>query len=213
MTVFAQLLGGTQAPRTLEELSGFIARRDELTGQLASLNDQRGILAGQIERLGSDPAVRNAPLERLRAIDARIAKLEKDIQASDELIAQAKANLAGREGTATVTPAPPPSIPDFPLIPPGEWVIGQQQPWRARFVNDLQTTAPAVLASVLLLGAVGYWWISRSVRGQLAKLIGMQSARLEELQRSVDTVAVEMERVSENQRYVTKLVGDKQERV
>jgi hypothetical protein len=77
-------------------------------------------------------------------------------------------------------------------------------------LDSLQTSGPIALATVVLLGATMYWWISRSVRNQLTKLVAMQSAKLEELQRSVDTVAVEVERVSENQRFVTKLVGDKQ---
>jgi hypothetical protein len=62
---------------------------------------------------------------------------------------------------------------------------------------------------VILIGAVMYWRISRTMKNQLNKLMGMQQTRLDELPCSVDTVAVEMERVSENQRLVTKLVGDR----
>ena len=36
-----------------------------------------------------------------------------------------------------------------------------------------------------------------------------QTGALIEMQRSLDSIAVEVERVSENQRYVTKLVGEK----
>jgi hypothetical protein len=34
-------------------------------------------------------------------------------------------------------------------------------------------------------------------------------ARLEQLQTSMDAMALEVERISENQRYVTKLMGEK----
>ena len=65
------------------------------------------------------------------------------------------------------------------------------------------------VATVVLLGALLYWRISRSVKNQFSSLLAMQQSRLEEIQRSVDTVAVEIERVSENQRFVTKLVGER----
>jgi hypothetical protein len=76
-------------------------------------------------------------------------------------------------------------------------------------MDSLGTTVPITLASVLLLGAFLYWRVSRSMKQQFSQLIATQSGRLEELQRSIDTVAVEVERVSENQRFVTKMVGDK----
>jgi chaperonin cofactor prefoldin len=198
----------SQAPRTADELRAMVARRDELRSQLESLTEQRSNLAEQIGDLhSSDPAVRAGPVARLKAMDERITRLERDIQAADDQVATAKAN-----GVSVPAPAVDifPSPPATPEVPSFVWTTGEHVPWRERMLDSLQTSGPIALATVVLLGATIYWWISRSVRNQLTKLVAMQSAKLEELQRSVDTVAVEVERVSENQRFVTKLVGDKQ---
>jgi hypothetical protein len=208
MTAIAQFPGQWQrisTPTTADELAALIARRDEQNSQLETLSDQRNDIAHQLERLGSDPVVRSGPTARLKMLDDRIAEINRDVQAADEAIVTAKAKGLGTEGQTVVTVTPPPT-PDFP---PFVWSSEQQAPWRERMLNSLETSGPIALATVVLLGVVMYWWISRSVRGQMTKLVAMQSAKLEELQRSVDSVAVEVERVSENQRFVTKLVGDK----
>ena len=201
-----QLLGSTQvqAPKTASELAALIARRDELNSQLETLTEQRTDVARQIDNLGGSAEMRAGPMARLRMLDDRIGRITAEVQTSDELIAAAKAKGLETEGAhIVVTPPSPPDVPSF------IWTSGQDMPWRERILDSLETTGPIALVTVVLLGAAMYWWISRSVRGQLTKLVAMQSAKLEELQRSVDSVAVEVERVSENQRYVTKLVGGK----
>ena len=195
------------APRNGAELDALTEKRDELREQLNSLNHQRSELADQIGRLGPDPALRDGPIARLRAIDQRIAQVESDLSASDETIAAAKAGGVGNEeGGPTVV-----RIPDIRVNTPDPfvWRGGQQAAWQEGFAENAHIIIPASFASLVLLGAVLYWRISRSMKNQLNKLLSMQQARLDEIQRSVDTVAVEMERVSENQRFVTKLVGEK----
>jgi hypothetical protein len=197
-------------PKTAEELTRVIERREELRGQLQSLNDQRAQLAEQVQRIG-DPDVRSGPLARLKALDERLGRIEREVQGADEAIAQAKANGVSSEGTTVirVPDVPPPAFPDFPQLPPSDFLSQQAIPWRERVLNSLEVTAPITLATVVLLGALLYWRISRSVKNQFSSLLAMQQSRLEEIQRSVDTVAVEIERVSENQRFVTKLVGER----
>jgi hypothetical protein len=204
VTPFQQI----SVPKTPHDLSGLIARRDELNSQLESLNDQRGELAQQVQRLG-DAEVRSGPLARLKAIDARIARVENEIAASDDAIATAKANGVSEDDAITVVRpnVPVPEI-NIPRVD-GFAFLNTHQPWRERLIDSLATTAPITVASVVLVGVLLYWRISRGIRNQFAKLIAAQQSRLDELQRSVDTVAVEIERVSENQRFVTKLVGDR----
>ena len=211
MMVIPQFPGQAQrisTPKTAEELAALIARRDEQNAQLETLTDQRSDVAHQLERLGSDPVVRAGPTARLKLLDDRIGEITHDVQAADEAIVSAKAKGLGTESqTPDIFPSPPPT-PDVPRV---IWTGSEQvAPWRDRMLNSLETSGPIALATVVLLGAVMYWWISRTVRGQMTKLVAMQSAKLEELQRSVDSVAVEVERVSENQRFVTKLVGEKE---
>jgi hypothetical protein len=198
-------------PKSPQELAGLVARRDELNSQLESLNDQRGELAHQVQSLG-DPEVRSGPMARLKALDARIARVEGELAASDDAIATAKSNGISEDDAVRVVTTPAPrvhvNVPEIPPIPSFNFGY-TQPPWRARVRDSLITTAPITIASIVLVGAVLYWRIARSIRHQFATLIAAQQSRLDELQRSVDTVAVEVERVSENQRFVTKLVGDR----
>ena len=205
MLLIAQEVIQIQTPKSSSELNRAVARRDELRSQLESASEQRSNIAAQLDRTGSDPVLRNPLLDRLKAADARIAQLEKDVQSSDNAIAKAKSEgVGGDQGTSIYFPAPP-AMPD---IPPQIWTMGGT-PWRERVLNSLEITAPITIATVVLLGALLYWRISRSMRNQFTRMLAMQQSRLDEIQRSVDTVAVEMERVSENQRFVTKLVGEK----
>jgi hypothetical protein len=204
---FATSVGQIAAPKNKAELDALSDQRDELREQLESLNERREDLAQQIGRIGSDDVVRSGPVARLRILDQQIQQLETKIEQSDRLITEAKGKGIGGEH------APGPQVIRIPEIPTFEFehmpgVTQPPTPWYDR-LGPLATTVPITLASIALLGALMYWRISRSVRNQLSKIMAAQSGRLEELQRSVDTVAVEMERVSENQRFVTKLVGEK----
>jgi hypothetical protein len=202
-----QLGAKPQVPQTRQQLDGLIARRDELRQQLQNATSQRSGLAQHISALSKESPLRVEPLARLEATDARISQLETAIQQADDAIASAKGSLLSSEDPTVIHIPAVPRIPDIPsFVFDGS---AQQQPWSERLVNSLETVGPITLATVVLIGAVMYWRISRSMKNQLNKLMGMQQARLDELQRSVDTVAVEIERVSENQRFVTKLVGDR----
>jgi len=196
------------APRTHEDLMSLIARRDELQMQLQSLSDSRAHLAQQITDIGSsNPAVVQEPVARLKAMDAEIKRVDASLRSANEMIEGAKAKGLWNDqtipGPAIVNIPPPPSIPDYNIN------VSTDSPWQERLGQMLTTTLPITAGAVILLGAFLYWRISRSMRNQLAQMLASQSVRLEELQRSIDTVAVEVERVTENQRFVTKLVGDK----
>lgn len=203
MLIAPQATEAFKPPQTRAELEAIVMRRDELRNQLESLNERRPAIAEQVMRSGGDATVRADPLARLKALDARIARIEADIQQSDDLITGAIARgLAGHTADEAFSiPAPP--------APPSGFVFTTGTPWQDRLAESLATTVPIALGSVLLVGVLLYWRISRSLRQQLARLTAAQTGRLEEIQRSLDTVAVEVERVSENQRFVTKLVGEK----
>src|SRR3954462_6500489 len=105
MVLIPQFPGGnTQVatPKTAEELSRIIERRDELRGQLEAANHQRQMIADQLQSTGSDPAIRDGLVTRLKAVDARIGKLERDIESSDVAVAQAKANGISGQGPEVI---------------------------------------------------------------------------------------------------------------
>jgi exonuclease VII large subunit len=201
-------------PKTAQELARLIQRRDELRDQLEELTEQRSELASHVSRIGaSEPAVvRAGPVSRLQAADERITKLSRDLQVADDAILEAKSKGVTGDGdnhTEVYVNAPtPPSLPT-PIIFGDNF--GTHQPsWRDRALDSLQVNGPITLLSVLLVGAVIYWRLSRSMKNQINRLQATQTGALMQLQQSLDSVAVEIERVSENQRFVTKLVGEKQ---
>jgi hypothetical protein len=216
VTPLPQLLGGNQiaAPKNRAELEAISERRDELREQLQSLNDRRRELADQVARTGTDdPVVRAGPVARLKALDARIGLMEADIERSDRLITEAMAKgiandrMPGMPEVHVINP--PPAMEAPPSLPGPGFIWTSEVPWQDRLGATLATTLPITLATVVLLGALLYWRVSRSVRNQLNKIQATQTGALLELQRSVDAIAVEVERVSENQRFVTRLVGEK----
>jgi hypothetical protein len=191
------------APTTRSELKSLIARRDELQTQLQSLMDRRPQLASEVAAHYANSPVTEAPRQMLKALDADIKRVDASLRTANEYIEAAKATGLGSEEvgssfkifTDVGVPTPPPPI------------VFSEPPWQVRLGNLASTTLPITLAGVVLVGALLYWRISRSMKNQLTRIMSMQSGRLEELQRSIDTVAVEVERVSENQRFVTKLAA------
>ena len=95
-------------------------------------------------------------------------------------------------------------------------VISQQQSWlqRERASGRFYDRA-AVLIGFVLLGMLGLsaivFFINRRRWGRRAKAIpGMSSdsaQRLERLENGMEAIAIEIERISEGQRFVTKLLS------
>lgn len=203
-----QETGKVSIPTNRQELDGMMLRRQELKNQLGELNDRRSELAAQVSRSGAETVVEIRA--RLKALDARIARIEADVEASDDAIASALAKGVGRnDGTPVAEMAPLPPLPEIPQVPPPPGFTIEEPGWKYFLRRSMDGSLPLTLASLVLLGVFMYWRISRSMKNQFAALMAMQSSRLEEIQRSVDTMALEVERVSEGQRFVTKVVGDK----
>lgn len=71
----------------------------------------------------------------------------------------------------------------------------------AQPAEPLHATIHALLAVLLAVGALR---LSARQEGPT------DTRRLDQLQQSVDTIAVEIERISEGQRFVTKMLGEKE---
>jgi hypothetical protein len=197
-------------PKTAAELEGLISQRAELQAQLRMLSDRRAELAQQVRDAGSDLATRSGPEARLKTLDEQIVRVESQLEVSNEAIAAGKA-----KGLDIHQDVPPPAAP-FPVMPelpqlPQIFTEVQEPGWKyfGRRVFGDGAILASIVVPLILLGVLLYWRISRSLKHQMAHLMAMQAQRLEDIQRSVDTMAVEVERVSEGQRFVTKVVGDK----
>ena len=64
-----------------------------------------------------------------------------------------------------------------------------------------------------LLGAYAMWWLSGRRASVDAAYEPMGNTRLEELQQSVDAIALEVERIGEAQRFNAKLQAERNEPV
>lgn len=175
-----QSYGQFRVPQTVAERAILIARRSEMSDQVVSARGRRTTLARQYE---SATGANRAGLEQqLRVLDQRIAQIEADIGDSGQA-------LAAYTGPTTSV-----GFPDrFPVN-----------------ITSGQTTAISIVFIVVVLGPLatsfGRLMWRRAAKPTLPPVWNDATNRLERLEQAVDTIAVEMERVSEGQRFITKIM-------
>jgi hypothetical protein len=184
----------TVAPaRTGAELAALDIRRNELRRQFESNTERRSLLSAQL--LESHEQVTRRDLEaRIREQDARTARIDQQLSQIDDAISASLAN------GVTQDRAPQKTMTTMPTLAPGRDQKGEVA--RVMFLEGLGFVALFLVV-----------WLSRRRRGPALamRLPAEESARLEQLQRNVDVIALEVERISEGQRYVTKLLSEKQQ--
>lgn len=171
-------------PRTTRELSGLRRQRSELSDQLVSAQRRRADVARALER-SKDPAVRAGLEQRLGVLDARIAQIEGDIAETGRLI----------------TSAPP------------ELLATSTAPTFVQFPSRGEPSIDGVFALLIAVLVLQFILIVRTRtrrRGPTPddSAVRDAAARLARLEQAVDAIAVEVERVSEGQRFVTRLLAD-----
>lgn len=171
-----------EIPMTRAEVAAIRARRSELSSQLISASGRRRDLAEELRTAtGSD----RAGLEqRIAVLDERIVQLESDIAQTGRLLTGAPA------GALTSTR--------------DEGLGGFQSGEVLAFgiVMTIFVLAP------LAVGASRMMW-KRAAAGTVRHIIPPETAgRLERIEQAVEAIAVEVERVSEGQRFVTKLMSE-----
>jgi len=171
-------------PRSIEEMEELISRRDELSNQLISVNDRREGLVAQL-RSSPDGAARTGLEERLKVVDARILQLERDLASTGQQLAAAPSDLAQATERAQ---RPTGGGDDF-----DEGVAAGMFPTAGFF---------------LLLFFFTRWRRKRRGPKPAVKLNDENAQRLERLEQGMEAIAIEIERVSEGQRFVTKLLSE-----
>lgn len=177
----------TAAPMTKQDIAALQARRRELSSQLSSADGRRKELSRLLRNAtGAD----RAGLEqRLGVLDARMSGLESDIADVGRQLASAPAAL----------------------------VASQQDPWvgwgpntRNRFGDNLAPLAGLftifVLSPIAISIARAVW--KRSSLPRQAVVPG-DTHRLERMEQAMDAIAIEIERISEGQRFVTRLLSER----
>jgi hypothetical protein len=172
-------------PLSGRELAALKARRSELSDQLQSVDGRRSKLLSQLKTTGDPRAVQGLE-DRLALLDKRQLQLESDLASTGQQLSSTQAGLAATTGLASSTG-----------------------------LSAAQVTTISVFAIVFVLAplAVGFMksLLRRSAKSPVPPAALTETAeRLERLETAVDTIAVEIERISEGQRFVTKLLSDSQ---
>ncbi|HST08639.1 MAG TPA: hypothetical protein VLJ83_10725 [Gemmatimonadaceae bacterium] len=171
-------------PRTSRDIDALKARREELSNQLTSVDGRRSKLMNQLKQTGDPTAIKGLEA-RIALLDSRQLQLETDIQLTGQALASPAAGLIGTTYVA----------PSFGML-------------NGKEVMTLSILSIIFIMFPLAIG-VGRAIFKRSARPGPPPAVFTETAqRLERLEASVDAIAIEIERVSEGQRFVTRLLSE-----
>ncbi|GLC24518.1 hypothetical protein [Roseisolibacter agri] len=187
----AEVFGARTAvsvPTTAREMRALRSRRSELSNQLNSAADRRERLVNELRRMPEGQA-REGVEQRIQLLDQRILQLETDIAQTGQLVVAAPAELLTSSSEATR------------IIQTGGPRI------------DVAPIGVAFTLAVLMPIAIAFarriW--KRTGAAPVRAASREDTERLMRLEQAVDTIAVEVERISEGQRFVTQLLAHAQE--
>jgi len=170
-------------PRTAADVIGLRARREELSNQLISASGRRSSLSRQLA--GKEGLDRAGIESHIAVLDKRIMQLESDIAET------------GRQLTMT----------------PGTLVASTEASNQVMGMNPGGVTAVSVFFTIFVLGplaiaAARLMWKRAGRPAPPPAISGDAARRLERLEQGMDAIAIEIERVSEGQRFVTRLLSE-----
>jgi hypothetical protein len=161
------------------------AQRRVLHDQLESLEEQRRDLSNGLDERPAGTTDRIGIEQRIASVDQRIAEVGQQMAVSEREIAR----VAGIPGAAVEPPPPPPS---------------DDGPEEAVAIFGAVFTT-FVLFPLAIAHARRIW--RRSAKAVIA-LPAELAERFTRLEQTVESVAIEVERVSEGQRFVTKILAE-----
>ena len=177
------VVAGGGSPEAIYE--AFRQQRSELSRQHDRLEEQRRSLSNDLQQQNLNSVDQKALEQRLTAVDQRIASTEAQLAEADKAVAQAAA-IPG-----AVVEHPPP----IPRGPP----------------DEVYVLSGIFMFVVLLPLSIAYarriWRRSATAITKLPQEIYDRFARLDQ---SVDAIAIEVERIGEGQRFLTRVLSDQQ---
>lgn len=180
-------------PQTREELQALNLKRSELSDQMGALRSRKNRLTEEWHQASG--ARRAAIQERIDAVDAQLVSLESSVD-------QINAQIAAAPPSAMIATAVP-ARRDM-----GEVFVDRL----SRDMVPLIAILSVFVFAPLAIAIARMLW-KRASEPPKRILLGEQAAlqRLDQLQQSVDTMAVEVERISEGQRFVNKLLNAREQ--
>ena len=182
----ATTISGAPIPITREEVAQIRARREELSDQLISATNRRDELAEQM--IESEGAARVGIEQRIILLDERILQLEADIAETGRQLTSAGSDLTSSTAVRL----------DGPF-----GGLSADQVTGISIVFILFVLTPLVVTLAVRL-------FRRPVAPKAIPALDSIANRMERLENAIDAVAVEVERISEGQRFVTRLLGEGQ---
>jgi hypothetical protein len=162
----------------------------DLRRELQDAAERRNSIAGRLR--GTDEEARPGMVARLKVLDDRIVSLEQEITGTGQQLA----NASGAALTAAASQDPDPRM------------IAQQAAENMIPIVAIITIFfffPLAIAFARLI-----WKRATATTQRPAIADQATQQRLEQLQHSVDTIAIEVERISEGQRFVTRLLNERE---
>jgi len=171
-----------QIPTSHEEMNALLARRREISDQLNSVTDRRNHLIQQLQTMPT--AGSEGVRSQIALLDKRILQLETDL------------GTVGRE-IAGATP---------------ELITQAEQPRGGRGDDFGEGLAVGMGTAFVFMSAFYVFARRRWKRWRKSAPIlpAVDSDRLQRLEKGMEAIAIEVERISEGQRFVTKLLSQSQ---
>jgi cell division protein FtsB len=187
--------------------------RAQIEGEIGALTAQRGELQAQMEQLSrrrnqlderrhvtSAGPVQSQLVAQMAEIDARSARIDAQIMGLNDRISAAMGRLAELPaGADRIVQVPEIRIPDIQFGPGFR---------RGPDMREVAGIMAAEAVALVLIGVV-FWRLGmKRMRDRFDRMFSAQTQQLTQLQQAMDVVGVEVERISEGQRYVTKVLTE-----
>lgn len=180
------VVAGAPATTPSDVYQGLRAQRRELARQLEWLEEKRGELQGQLQ----EPGVAGA---NLKGLEQRIADIDSRIAAIDKQMGNTEADLSRAA-----------AVPGAMSEEPAVIGIGRPGPPEEAYVLG-GIFMFIVLLPLSIALARRIWRRGAAAITALPKELSTQLARLEQ---AVESIAIEVERIGEGQRFMSKMMAE-----
>jgi hypothetical protein len=177
-----------QIPQSHDDMMALLSQRRVLTEQLEQATDHRNDL---LEQLNAAPASAKAGYQaQMNVLSDRIVQLETSLNVIGQEIAGASPALMQM------------SMAEEPTSPPDE---------PGNFQEGIFLGVSGAVVGMTFILLLGRWIWKRFIRDDVPtqrRLPADDSERLKRVENGIEAMAIEIERISEGQRFVTKLMSE-----
>ena len=179
-----------------QALQAFQAKRSELRSQLSALESQRNRISSQLQSRSLNDASREGLEQRLKTVDENIAQVDKQLAEANAEVAQASAVPGAVSRTQQPTTIGTPT---------GRGSARSQSPWENPPEEFVFLGALFMVVAILPISIASARRIWRRSAKVIASVPEEVMDRFNRLEQAVDAIAVEVERIGEGQRFMTRV--------